>query len=105
MKLARLTSIGALGAAMALSLAAQAQQPMGAGPGPNAEYRQWPGGGPGPYGPYAAPRYAAGNPYARELNELAVKDPEKHDACFTQANEKNLRRDARWKFMLECMKK
>lgn len=28
-----------------------------------------------------------------------------HDACFTQANEKNLRRQARWKFMLECMKK
>lgn len=79
------------GFAIALPFATQAQQ--------------WPGGGPGPYGPHAAQRYAAGNPYARELNALAVKDPAKHDACFTQANEKNLRRQARWKFMLECMKK
>jgi hypothetical protein len=86
-----------LAAAFSLPFAAQAQQP-----GP--QYRQWPGGGPGPYGPYATPRYAAGNPYARELNDLAVKDPAKHDECFTQANDKNLRRDARWKFMIECMK-
>ena len=63
------------------------------------------GGGPGPYSPYAAAPYAAGNPYAQELNELAIKNPEKHDACFKEANEKNLRRDARWKFMVECMKK
>ena len=81
----------AVGAAVALPLVAQAQQ--------------WPGRGPGPYSPYAAKSYAAGNPYARELNELAVKDPAKHEACFTQANEKNLRREARWKFMVECMKK
>lgn len=70
-----------------------------------AQAQQWPGRGPGPYSPYAAKSYAAGNPYARELNELAVKDPAKHDACFAQANEKNLRREARWKFMVECMKK
>lgn len=67
--------------------------------------QQWPGGGPGPYAPYAAGRYAVGNPYARELNELAIKDPAKHESCFKQANEKNLRREARWKFMIECMKK
>jgi len=67
--------------------------------------QQWPGGGPGPYGPYGAARYAAANPYAKELNELAVKDPAKHETCFNQANEKNLRREARWKFMVECMKK
>ena len=67
--------------------------------------QQWPGGGPGPYGPYGAPRYAAANPYAKELNALAVKDPAKHETCFNQANEKNLRREARWKFMVECMKK
>lgn len=65
----------------------------------------WPGGGPGPYAPYAAGRYAVGNPYASQLNELAIKDPARHEACFKEANEKNLRRDARWKFMLECMKK
>ena len=70
-----------------------------------AEAQEWPGGGPGPYGPYAAPMYGAGNPYAAELNALAIKDPAKHEACFTQANEKNLRRDVRWKFMVECMKK
>ncbi|HVA40902.1 MAG TPA: hypothetical protein VNF49_09570 [Candidatus Binataceae bacterium] len=80
----------ALGAALVLPFAAQAQQ--------------WPGRGPGPYSPYAAGPYDVGNPYARELNELAVKDPAKHDACFKEANEKNLRRDARWKFMIECMK-
>jgi hypothetical protein len=77
--------------ALALPFAAQAQQ--------------WPGGGPGPYGPYAAPMYRSGNPYAAELNALAVKDPAKHDTCFNEANAKNLRRDARWKFMVECMKK
>jgi hypothetical protein len=27
-----------------------------------------------------------------------------HDACFKQANEKNLRQEARWKFMIDCMK-
>lgn len=67
--------------------------------------QQWPGGGPGPYGPYGAARYAARNPYASQLNELAIKDPAKHEACFKEANEKNLRREARWKFMVECMKK
>lgn len=67
--------------------------------------QQWPEGGPGPYGPYGSARYAAGNPYAKELNELAVKDPAKHETCFDQANKKNLRREARWKFMVECMKK
>jgi len=67
--------------------------------------QQWPGGGPGPYGPYAAPMYGAGNPYAAELNALAIKDPSKHEACFKEANDKNLRHDARWKFMLQCMKK
>ena len=105
MKLARFALLGALTGAMALTLTAQAQPPTGPGSGPNVQYRPWPGGGPGPYGPYAAPRYAARNPYARELNALAVKDPAKHDECFNQANEKNLRRDARWKFMVECMKK
>ncbi|MEX0744099.1 MAG: hypothetical protein WD118_00745 [Phycisphaeraceae bacterium] len=83
--------IAVLGAAMALPLVAQAQQ--------------WPGRGPGPYAPYAAGQYGAGNPYAQQLNELAVKDPAKHEACYTQANEKNLRREARWKFMIDCMKK
>lgn len=70
-----------------------------------AQAQQWPGGGPGPYGPYAAPMYRSGNPYAAELNALAVKDPSRHDACFNEANAKNLRRDARWRFMVECMKK
>lgn len=70
-----------------------------------AQAQQWPGGGPGPYGPYAAPMYRSGNPYAAELNALAVKDPARHDACFNEANAKNLRRDARWRFMVECMKK
>lgn len=70
-----------------------------------AQAQQWPGGGPGPYGPYAAPMYRSGNSYAAELNALAVKDPAKHDRCFTEANSKNLRRDARWRFMVECMKR
>lgn len=70
-----------------------------------AEAQQWPGRGPGPYSPYGAGAYGAKNPYALQLNELAVKDPSKHEACFNQANEKNLRREERWKFMLECMKK
>ena len=83
--------IAVLGAAIALPFVAEAQQ--------------WPGRGPGPYSPYGAGAYGAGNPYAKQLNELAVKYPAKHDACFTQANEKNLRREARWKFMLDCMKK
>ena len=83
--------IAVLGAAIALPLAAQTQQ--------------WPGRGPGPYAPYGAGQYGAGNPYAQQLNELAVKDPAKHEACYTQANEKNLRRESRWKFMIDCMKK
>lgn len=83
--------VAVLGAAIALPCIAQAQQ--------------WAGKGPGPYHASGAGYYGVGNPTARELNELAVKDPAKHDACYTQANEKNLRRDARWKFMLECMKK
>ena len=91
MKVGKLAVIAAFGAALALPLVAQAQQ--------------WPGRGPGPYSPYGAGPYGAGNPYAQQLNELAVKDPAKHEACFNQANEKNLRRDARWKFMVECMKK
>lgn len=91
MAIARIASSAFFGIVISLPIAAQPQQ--------------WPGGGPGPYGPYAAQRYAVGNPYARELNALAIKDPAKHEACFTQANEKNLRREARWKFMLECMKK
>ena len=86
--------IAVLGATMSLPLLAQAQ--VG---------RNWPGGGPGPYSPYGAGRYGVGNPYAQQLNELAIKNPEKHDACYTQANEKNLRQEARWKFMVECMKK
>jgi len=88
--------IALLGMTLVLPLLAQAQPGYGG---------NWPGGGPGPYSPYGAGPYAAGNPYAQELNELAVKNPEKHDACYKQANEKNLRRDARWKFMIECMKK
>lgn len=79
-----------------LSLPALAQ------PGPG---QAWPGGGQGPYSPYGAGAYGAGNPHARELNELAVKNPDKHEACFNEANAKNLRREARWRFMLECMKK
>ncbi len=70
-----------------------------------AQAQQWPGKGPGPYAPYGAGQYGAGNPYAQQLNELAVKDPVKHEGCYTQANEKNLRQEPRWKFMLECMKK
>ncbi len=89
MKLKKLALTALLGAVVALPVVAQS----------------WPGGGPGPYGPYAAPQYGARNPYAAELNALAVKDPAKHEACFNEANDKNLRRDARWKFMLECMKK
>lgn len=85
-----------LGAILSLPLLAQAQ------PGPP---RGWPGGGPGSYSPYGAGPYGAGNPYAQELNELAVKNPEKHDACFKQADEKKLYREDRWKFMIECMKK
>lgn len=85
-----------LGAALMLPALAQAQPGYG---------RAWPGGGPGPYSPYGAGPYAAGNPYAQELNDLAVKSPEKHDACFNEANAKNLWRDARWKYMIECMKK
>lgn len=85
-----------VGAALCMPVLAQAQPGYG---------RAWPGGGPGPYSPYGAGPYAAGNPYAPQLNELAVKYPEKHDACFNEANEKNLRRDARWKFMVDCMKK
>ena len=91
MKLNQLARTTLLGAVLTLPFVAQAQV--------------WPGGGPGPYGPNAAPMYGAANPYAAELNALAIKDPAKHEACFTQANEKNLRRDARWKFMIECMKK
>jgi len=34
-----------------------------------------------------------------------VANPAKHDACFAEANAKNLVRDARWTFMLDCMKK
>jgi hypothetical protein len=64
-----------------------------------------PGKGPGPYGPGGAGPYATGNPYAQELNALATKDPAKHQACFKQAEEKGLRQEARWKFMLDCMKK
>ncbi len=67
--------------------------------------QQWPGKGPGPYAPNSTGQYGAGNPYAQQLNELAVKDPVKHDGCQTQANEKNLRHEPRWKFMIECMKK
>jgi hypothetical protein len=70
-----------------------------------AQAQQWPGKGPGPYAPYGAGQYGAGNPYAQQMNELAVKDPVKHEGCYTQANEKNLRQEARWKFMLDCMKK
>ena len=88
--------IALLGATVSLPLLAQAQAGYG---------RAWPGGGPGPYSPYGGGRYAAGNPYARELNQLAVKNPQKHDACYNEANGKNLRREARWKFMIECMKK
>ena len=100
------TLIATLALAILLPLAAEGQPGPGAGPGPGmGPCANWPGGGPGPYSPFAAGRYGAGNPYARDLNALAVKDPAKHDACFTQANEKNLRRDARWKFMIDCMKK
>jgi hypothetical protein len=70
-----------------------------------AQAQQWPGKGPGPYAPSGAGQYGANNPYAQQLNELAVKDPVKHDGCYTQANEKNLRQEPRWKFMLDCMKK
>jgi hypothetical protein len=63
-----------------------------------------PGKGQGLYGPKASGAYAVGNPYASELNALANKDRAKHDACFKQANEKNLRQEARWKFMIDCMK-
>lgn len=70
-----------------------------------AQAQQWPGKGPGPYAPNGAGQYGAGNPYTQQLNELAVKDPVKHEGCYTQANEKNLRQESRWKFMLECMKK
>ena len=70
-----------------------------------AQAQQWPGKGPGPYAPSGAGQYGAGNPYAQQMNELAVKDPVKHEGCYTQANEKNLRQEPRWKFMLECMKK
>ena len=91
MMLKKLTLVALLGTAIALPLVAEAQQ--------------WPGRGPGPYAPYGAGSYGAGNPYALQLNEVAVKDPAKHDACFTQANEKNLRQEAHWKFMIDCMKK
>jgi len=91
MKVKKIALTALLGVVITLPLVAQAQV--------------WPGGGPGPYGPYAAPMYGARNPYAEELNALAVKDPAKHEACFKEANDKNLRRDARWKFMIECMKK
>jgi hypothetical protein len=84
------TVVAALVAAISLPFVAQAQ---------------WPQRGPGPYAPYGAGQYGAGNPYAQQLNELAVKDPAKHDACYQQANEKNLRQEARWKFMIDCMKK
>ena len=70
-----------------------------------AAAQQWPGRGPGPYAPNGAGQYGAGNPYASQLNELAIKDMAKHEVCYTQANEKNLRQEPRWKFMLECMKK
>jgi hypothetical protein len=36
--------------------------------------------------------YGAANPYAAELNALAIKDPAKHDACFKQANEGSLQK-------------
>ena len=70
-----------------------------------AQAQQSPGKGPGPYALNGVGQYGVGNPYAQQLNELAVKDPLKHDGCYTQANEKNLRQESRWKFMLECMKK
>jgi hypothetical protein len=63
------------------------------------------GGGGGPYGPGARGAYAVRNPYAQELNVLALKNPAKHDACMTQANQKRLFRDTRWRFMIDCMKK
>ena len=69
-----------------------------------AQAQHWPAKGPEPYAPNRAGQYGAGNPYAQQLNELAVKDPVKHEGCYTQANEKNLRQESRWKFMLECMK-
>ena len=91
MTLRKQALVAVLGGAIALPFAVHAQQ--------------WAGKGPGPYSPYGAGQYGVNNPNARELNELAVKDPAKHDTCFNQANEKNLRRDARWKFMIDCMKK
>ena len=91
MTLRKRALIAVLGAAIALPFATQAQQ--------------WPGRGPGPYAPYGAGQYGAANPYAQQLNELAVKDPAKHEACYNEANAKNLFRDARWKFMIDCMKK
>jgi hypothetical protein len=103
----KILQIALLGCALSLPLLVRAQNadqqsPPRAMTGPTS---YWPGGGPGPYSPYAAGRYRVGNPYAEELNALAVKNPKKHDACYRDANQKNLRRDARWKFMLECMKK
>jgi hypothetical protein len=62
------------------------------------------GGRGGPYGPGSRGAYAAGNPYARELNLLALENPTKHDACMLQADQRRLFRDARWKFMIDCMK-
>lgn len=96
MSLRKPALIALLGVAMCLPALAPAQPGYG---------RNWPGGGPGPYSPYGAGPYSAGNPYAQQLNELAVKNPDKHDTCFKEANDKNLRRDARWKFMVECMQK
>lgn len=91
MTLRNIALVAVLGAAIALPFVAQAQQ--------------WPGRGPGPYAPYGAGQYGANNPYAQQLNELAVADPAKHEACFNEANAKKLVRDARWKFMIDCMKK
>jgi len=84
-----------LGATLSLPLLVQAQPGQGA----------WPGGGPGPYSPWGAGNYGASNPYATELNELATRNPEKHDACYKQADAKNLYREERWTFMLDCLKK
>jgi hypothetical protein len=62
------------------------------------------GGRGGPYGPGARGAYAVRNPYAQELNVLALRNPAKHDACMTQANQRGLFRDRRWRFMIDCMR-
>lgn len=64
----------------------------------------WPGGGPGPYSPYASRPYRVGNPYAGELTNSPSRIPKSTMPVIRRRTRRSsIYRDARWKFMIECM--